>query len=187
MRAINAPLPVMRYVGGMTRPSLIAATAIFAVIAAAALAQGGPSVEIRGTMQQRVNPAMLAIWDIGNNAMDDEGALDSAQLDDAEWAELEARSRELAGAGSDMAATTNLIVAFPDNGAVGEGETSMAAVERQLRADPEGFRALAREFAEHAARIAAAARARDAAATGTLIGEMDAVCESCHSRYWVAE
>jgi len=171
----------------MNRLSLAVGTASLAFVAAAALAQGGPSVEVRGTMQQRVNPAMLAIWDIGNNAMNDEGALDPAQLDDAEWAQLEARARELAAAGGEMVAATNLIVAFPDNRAVDEGEVTMAEVEEHLRANPEGFRRLASGMAEHAGKIAAAARAKDAAAAGALIGEMDAVCESCHARFWSGE
>jgi hypothetical protein len=27
-------------------------------------------------MQDRVNPAMLAIWDVGNNALNDDGGID---------------------------------------------------------------------------------------------------------------
>ena len=35
--------------------------------------------------------------------------------------------------------------------------------------------------------IAAAARAKDAKTAGDLIGETDAVCESCHMTYWYPE
>jgi len=171
----------------MMKPSVVIVAGALALFGATAFGQGGPTVEVRKTMQERVNPAMLAIWDVSNNALDDEGSLDSKLLDDAKWAQIAEQATLLAGAGSDMAATPSLTVAFPENRAVGDGEISMEKVQEHLSADPEGFRQMARELTAHADKIAAAARAKDAAATGTLIGEMDAVCESCHSKYWYPE
>jgi cytochrome c556 len=70
---------------------------------------------------------------------------------------------------------------------VAEGEISMEAVQGYLTADPETFRLLAGQFADHADKIAAAAKAQDAATAGELINQMDAVCESCHLQYWYPE
>ncbi len=171
----------------MIKPSALIATGALAAFAATALAQGGPTVEVRATMQQQVNPAMLAVWDVSNNAMDDGGGLDPAQLDDAKWAQIAEQATKLAAAGEQMAAATNLIIAFPENRAVAEGEMTMELVQQHLSADPEGFRKMAREMAAHADKLASAAKAKDAAAAGRLIGEMDAVCETCHSHFWYPE
>jgi cytochrome c556 len=180
----------------MSRIPLAVATAALAFFTATALAQqpaqlvvslSVPPADVRVWMQKLVNPAMLAIWEVSNAAINDEGTLDSAQLDDAEWVQLERQARMLAAAGKDLAAAPGYVAAFPENAEVAEGEVTMAAVQAHIDRDPDGFREAAHALAEHAGKIELAAKARDAAATGALIGEMDAVCESCHSRYWYPE
>jgi hypothetical protein len=171
----------------MIRPSAVVATGALALFAATALAQGAAPLAVRTTMTERVDPAMLGIWDVTNNAMDEDGLLDPAQLTDERWASIAAHADELAKAGRELAAADTIVAAAADDVEVGDGQVTMAHVQGKLAADTSGFRIHAGLFADHAEKIAAAARARDVAATGELVGEMDAVCESCHAVYWYGE
>jgi hypothetical protein len=171
----------------MIKPSAIVALGALAVFAAEALAQPAAPLDIRSTMQERVNPAMLAIWDVGNNALDDDGGIDPKLMDDGKWARIVDAAGQLSKASKDIAAANAFIAAAPGNTEVGEGEITMAAVQQHLDHDPAGIRQMAAALADHADHIAAAARARDARTAGDLIGETDAVCESCHMTYWYPE
>lgn len=170
----------------MIKPSAFVAAGALAFFAAAALAQPA-ALDIRAAMQQRVNPATLAIWDVSNNALDDEGAIDPGLMDDAKWAQIADAAGQLSAAGKDIAAAEAFIATAPGNTAVAEGEIAMEAVQKHIDADPAGLKQMAAGLADHADRIAAAARAKDAKAAGDLISEMDGVCESCHARYWYPE
>lgn len=172
----------------MIRPSAVVAFGAFAVFAAEALlAQPAAPLDIRATMQDRINPAMLAIWDVGNNALNDDGGIDPKLMDDAKWANVAEAADQLAAASKDIAAAGAFIAAAPDNLEVDDGEIIMAAVQQHLDHDPAGLRQMATALAEHAGNIAAAARAKDAKTAGDLIGETDAVCESCHATFWYPE
>lgn len=167
----------------MTKLALLAGSAALTFAAATAIAQG-TSVDVRAAMQTAINPAIASIWDVTNNAMDDEGGLDPAQLDDAKWAQVAAGADQLSAAGTMMAQGTSFIAASPDNYAVSDDAIPMEAVQKHLDADPKGYAELAAALADHSAKLAAAARSKDAAATSQLVAEMDGVCESCHARYW---
>lgn len=171
----------------MIKPSVLVAASALAVFAASAFAQPAAPLDVRATMQGRVNPAMLAIWDVGNNALNEDGGIDAKLMDDAKWARIAEAATQLAAAGQDMAGAGGLVAAALDNAAVGEGEVAMSEVQKHIDGDAAGFREAAAALAEHAAKIAVAATARDAATAGALIGETDAVCESCHSRFWYPE
>lgn len=171
----------------MIRLSAVVAFGAIAVFAAEALAQPSAPLDVRSTMQDRVNPAMLAIWDVGNNALNDDGGIDPKLMDAAKWARIVDAAGQLSAASKDIAAASAFIAAAPGNSAVGEGEITMAAVQQHLDADPAGLKQMAAALADHADHIAAAARAKDAKTAGDLIGETDAVCESCHMTYWYPE
>lgn len=171
----------------MIKPSLWVASTALAVFATAVAAQSSTALDVRAAMQQQVNPAVLAIWDVGNNAMNDEGGLDPAQLDDAKWAQLAEAAGQLSASGKAMASAQSYIAAAPDNAEVGEGEVTMAAVQQHIDSDPRLFGQMSAALATHADKLAAAATAKDAATAGDLIAEMDAVCESCHARFWYPE
>lgn len=170
----------------MTRLSTFIGAAALGFFASAALAQSG-AFDVRSAMQQGVNPAMLAIWDVGNNALNDEGGIDPALMDDAKWASVAEAADRLAEVGKGMAAAESFIAAAPGNREVADGEIAMAAVQQHIDADPAGLKQMAAAFAEHSERLAAAARAKDAGTAGGLISEMDGVCETCHARYWYPE
>ena len=169
-----------------TRPLLIANAAL-AFFAASALAQPAAPLDVRAAMQERINPAMLAIWDVSNNALGDDGGIDPGLMDDGKWQRIAEAAGHLSAASKAMATADAFVAAGPGNGEVGNGEITMAAVQEHLDHDPAQLRQMAAALADHADRIAAAARARDARTAGDLIGETDAVCESCHMTFWYPE
>src|SRR5690554_566303 len=183
----------------MNKASLFAASGALAfLIAACVPAEPGPVasagssaptevVDVRAEMQQHINPAMLGIWDVTNNAMDDQGAIDPARMDAGKWRQIAAAAEQLAQSGLRMTAPAPLVAASPGNTEVGEGEIPMADVQRHLDSDPRLFRQMASAFAAHSTRLAEAATGQNAAATGDLVAAMDGVCESCHGRFWYPE
>jgi cytochrome c556 len=147
-------------------------------------AAAGGTLVVRTAMKQQVNPITMAIWDIGNNAIDDNGQMDAAKLDDAKWASLAEQAGKLGDAARAMAAASTLKAADPADSATGEGEVTMAKVQERLDADPAGFREHASALAAHADNIVAAAKAKDGKKAGDLVSALDGVCESCHVKFW---
>src|SRR5690606_36067382 len=96
--------------GPKSNARILAAVGILAFVAACATTAATNSaaglMDVRAAMQQQVNPAMLSIWDVTNNAMNDEGALDPAQLDAAKWQQIAEGADALAASGDAMAAAT---------------------------------------------------------------------------------
>ena len=166
------------------------ASAALAMGIAACATTGLPVVDtldVRHTMQAEVNPAIVAIWEIGNNAQDDTGALDPARMTPALWSQLADAAGELAASGERMAVARDIRAASPGNMATEDYEVAMADVQRFIDADPQGFRNEAAEFSLKARSLQAAALARDVGAAGDLVGSMDAACASCHDRFWYKE
>src|SRR5690606_896793 len=174
----------------MNKSGLVAlAGALSFVAACAPTAPSSPSgaVDVRAEVQQEVNPAMLRLGEVTNNAMNDVGGIDPAQMDPAKWQQIAEGADRLAASGHNMAAAEAYIAASPDNSAVGEGEVPMADVQRYLDSDPRLFGQMAAAFAAHSEKLAEAARNQDAATASGLVVEMDGVCESCHARFWYPE
>ena len=164
-------------------PVLLTALGLFA---ATALAQQAGPLHTRQVMVDGVNPAALAIWDVTNAAMDDEGGLDPALIDAEGWSQLAEGSRVLETYGKRMAEAQTIVAGGPDllSGEVPPGVASKAQIQAMIDADPDGFRAVAADMAGQAAALVAAAGARDAAAAGDLASAIDGACQACHTRYW---
>lgn len=142
---------------------------------------------VRASMQDHINPAIMSIWDISNNAMDEVGGIDGAQVDDAGWAQLVAGAAALESEAQRMADAGNYTAAAPDNMVTGEYEITMDQVQGFLDGNPNLFRIMSAGFAAHAKKLGAAAKAKDAKMTGDLIADTDAVCASCHAQFWYGE
>lgn len=161
--------------------------AALATVGLASCGGGGQTVTVREVMADKVNPATLAIWEIGNKAMNDEGGLDPAKLDSAKWKELAAHAATLGKAGRAMQAAAAFRAAAPGKDQVAEGEVSMAAVQKLIDANPDGFRQAAGELAAFAEDLDAAAKAKDWRTAGDRISGIDQVCEACHQAFWYPE
>ena len=162
------------------------AVAALGLFAAGAFAQQDEALQTRQTMVDEINPAALAIWDVTNAAMNDEGGLDPALISEDDWGKLAESGQALDTVGRRMAAARTIVAAGPNlvAGAVPPGAASREQIQAMIDADPDGFRAVAVEMAKQGAALAAAAKARDAAAVGDLSTGLDGACSSCHTRYW---
>jgi cytochrome c556 len=168
--------------------------AIAAIVAAAVMAGGaglaakkGPdAVAVRANMVEGVNPAALAIWDVGNAALNDENGLDPAQMNDAAWLKIQEAAESLRTYAHRLATAKVIRASGPDlvGGKVPEGVSSREQIQAMIDADPAGFRASATKLEQDADALAKAAKARDIKATGELVFTFDTSCQSCHENYW---
>jgi len=158
-------------------------------LAAANASDPAAALDVRQAMQQGINAATMEIWDVGNNAMNDDGGMDPAQMTPESWARLETAAQGLKGVALDMHDARAFVAASPENAPEegAEGAVSMEDVQRYIDADPDGFRSAAMALAGHAELLIGAARVRDAQAAGDLVAQLDQVCEVCHAQYWYPE
>jgi cytochrome c556 len=163
---------------------ILAAITLAACATTPTSAADGDPLYVRDAMQSRVNPAITALWDVSNGALDDDGNFDPALVDEAGWESIEVQAGALEAVMREMAEAPRLAAASPGNMATEEYEVSMARVQDLIDANPAAYRAFAAAFAAHAARIRAAAAARDGALAGELVGAADQVCEGCHLTFW---
>jgi cytochrome c556 len=171
----------------MSKTSALVAIGALALFAAGALAQSSPALHTRQAMIEGVNPAAVAIWDVTNSAIDEEGALDPALMTAQNWGRIEDGATRLEAAALHMAIAQTLVADGPANlrsEDLPPGTASREEIQAMIDADPEGFRAVARAMAERAAALVAAARLRNVVAVGDLAAGLDQDCTSCHTRYW---
>lgn len=168
---------------------LLAPFALGIALASAALAMDseaeGIQVIVRQEMQQGINDATMEIWDVGNNAMGDQGGIDPKLMDEASWTKLATAAGRLATDAQKMADAKTILAASPgESKDVEPGSFSIEDVQGYIDSDPQAFRAFAAALAAHAEKLSAAARDKDAATAGPLVDQLDSVCESCHAKYW---
>jgi cytochrome c556 len=171
----------------MPNTHVLASLSLGMVLAATAIAAGaeGETLLVRPEMQQGINSATMDVWEIGNGAMDDNGGIDPKLMDDAKWTKLADAADRLANEARLMQHAEVIRAAAPaEAGEVELGTYSLKDVQGYIDADPDAFRAMAAALADHAAQLAAAARARDPVRAGGLVGGIDSVCEACHAKYW---
>jgi hypothetical protein len=127
------------------------------------------------------------VWDIGNQAQNDKGDPDPKKLKDADWVHLIQASQQVRQAAQALARSTQLIVANPGQKIDGEGNPgafSAQQVQATIDANPQAFRAFAQVLAQSMEQISAAARTKDGAKLLDLSGQVDQICEQCHTQFW---
>ena len=164
----------------------VCAVSIAACVSPAAT-QGTEPFYVRHEMQAAINPAVVAIWDVGNNATDDYGMLDASKMTAAQWDALADAAAALVASSERMARAGDIRAAAPGNMATEEYEVTMAQVQEYLDADPAAFRVMAAEFALVARNLETAARARDAGVAGEIVANLDGECAVCHAQFWYPE
>lgn len=140
------------------------------------------SVDTHDAMVRGVNPAALAIWEVGNSAADDAGGWDEAAMDPAAWSKLQDAARALELHSRRMAEADTLYVGAHNDEI--EGFASKAEIQAMIDADPDGFRELSRKMAGDARELLGAAADRDAERSAELVDGLSVHCASCHTRYW---
>lgn len=145
------------------------------------VAQTG-AVDTHEAMVSGINPAALAIWDVSNKAMGEAGGLDPALMDAAAWSQLEQGARLLEQHSLRLAEADVLRVGAHDDEL--PGFATRAEIQAMIDVDPEGFRDLSRDMAQHARDLREAAIARNLQLSGDLADSLSEPCQACHTRYW---
>jgi len=140
------------------------------------------TVDTHEAMVRWVNPAALAIWDVSNSALGETGGLDPALMDDEAWSKLQDAAQLLELHSRHMAEAQVLRVGAHNDAL--EGFATRAEIQAMIDADPDGFRRLSQDMAEHARELTAAAMARNVQQSGGLTESLSERCQACHSRYW---
>lgn len=148
------------------------------------------TIDVHLAMKDRIDAKGDAVWDIANRAIDDQGGIDAATMNDESWARLAEAAEGLAAEAEILAAAKRYVVAPGGARLLDEGKPGGVSKER-VRAlianDPAGFAAMAQSLADHARQMAAAARTKDAQRAGQHVIELDHVCEGCHLEFWYPE
>lgn len=139
-------------------------------------------VDTHEAMVRWVNPAALAIWDVTNDALSETGGLDPELMDDDVWWKLQSAAQLLELHSRHMAEAQTLRVGAHNDKL--EGFATRAEIQAMIDADPDRFRRLAQDMAEHARELTVAAMARNVRESGGLAGSLSERCQACHSRYW---
>jgi hypothetical protein len=140
------------------------------------------TVDTHEAMVRWINPAALTIWDVSNTAMGETGGLDPALMDDERWSKLQNAAQLLELRSRHMAEAQVLRVGAHNDAT--EGFATRAEIQAMIDADPERFKRMSEDMAEHAKELAAAAVARDIRQSGGLADSLFERCQACHSRYW---
>ena len=139
-------------------------------------------------MKTEVDPRADDVWAVGNAHMDKDAGLDGSTMTDADWAKLASTAANLKQGALDLAALPDPIVVVQPGGKIAyqddPGGDKPEAVQKNVDQDPQGVHDLANALAQHMDDLIAAANKHDAAAAGTLLDQLDGVCESCHVKYW---
>src|SRR3990167_4706333 len=124
----------------MRMTSLAVLSSILGACAAVVTSPQDEALDVRQAMVEGVNPATLAIWDVGNNALDEDGGLDPALMDDAAWARLHEAAQSLATYGHGMANAHGIRASGPDlvEGKVPEGAASREQIQAMIDGNPDG-------------------------------------------------
>jgi hypothetical protein len=162
----------------------IATLTIFGAAQAADAAK--PVVQVQ--MQTKVNPMGLALWDITNPAIGDDGNLDPKKISAAQWARLLEIGKALEEAGRTLATTGGVVAALPGAKLQDEGKAAAASkaadVQRFLDAKPAVFRTHALALQKTGASVVTAATRKDLKILSDVSNGLDEVCEKCHVIFW---
>lgn len=130
------------------------------------------------------------VWDVGNNAMDDQGNPSAAKLKQADWDKVANAGAKVKQAAQALAQPGAIVVAAPGQKIDGEGNPGAwgaKQVQKAVDANPAAFRAFANQMQVLADQFVTAAKARDAVKFAAASNQMDQVCEQCHQQFWYPE
>ena len=156
-------------------------------IAGAAIGAEAARANLQVTMLTKVNPQALSLWDLTNDAQDDNGNIDAKKLSADTWAKLLVIGKSIEDGGRNLATPNGVVAAAPGaklQDQDGPGASKAADVQRYIDAKPAEFRKHAAKLQSTGAAIVAAVNARNGAQLTELSNSLDEVCESCHMAFW---
>lgn len=146
-----------------------------------------PPVNLYRSMVEVVAPQAQVIWDVSNKGTNDEGEPDPAKLASADWVQLVAASQALRDSVAALAEAKQIHVVDPGEKIQSEGTpggATGAQVQQLIDKDPAEFARQAKLLLASADALQAASSAKDANKLLGAAGELDAICEGCHVKFW---
>lgn len=161
---------------------------LLCLTAHAANPAASPPPNLHELMKNIVAVQAQVIWDVGNDAQDDNGNPDASKLKAADWAKLIGAAGKVKQASQKLATADHVLAAGPGQKIDGEGATPEAFGARQVQgvidAKPQVFKAFAVALSTSMDQVLAAGQAKDAAKLFDVSGRLDQVCEDCHLQFW---
>lgn len=161
--------------------------ALCLLVMGSTFAADATQANVQITMLTKVNPQALALWDLTNDAQDDNGDIDARKINAATWARLLEIGKAIEEGGRALASGKGVIAAAP--GAKLQDETAPGAskaadVQRFIDAKPAVFRKHALELQGTGTALIGAVTKRDGKKLTELSNALDEVCENCHMAFW---
>jgi len=149
-----------------------------------------PQIFLLPLMKGTVAPQAQVLWDIGNNALDDDGNASAAKITASDWTKLAAAAQKMKTAAIAVAEAPRVLIAPPgaklqDEGAPGQATSKQ--IQAFIDANPKDFAVHSRALADVADGFLKAAASKDANTLAEASAKLDEVCEACHVKYWYPE
>ena len=159
-----------------------------AVLFATAHAANPPAPgNLHALMKDVVAPQTQIVWDMGNQALNDQGNPDASKLKPADWAKIAAAAGKVKQASLTLAQAEHAIAAAPGQKIDGEGNPDAFGakdVQKVLDANPKLFRAFAQQLAVSMDEVITSTQKKNATQLADVSGRLDQVCEQCHLQFW---
>lgn len=146
--------------------------------------------DLHEPMKSIVAVQTQVIWDVGNQAQDDQGNPDPSRLAAGDWNKIIDAAGKVRQVAQALAQSEHVVVAAPGVKIEGEGNPDALGVKQvqaAIDANPAEFRARSQALAASMGQIVAAAKAKDARTLFDVSGALDQVCEDCHVKFWYPE
>lgn len=161
------------------------------LIAGAYAADTPPAPNLHHLMKDVVAIQTQAIWDVSNNALDENGDPAPSKIKAADWAKLTSAAGKVKVASESLAQAPHVMAAAPGEKIDGEGATPGAFGAKQVQtaidANPKVFQAFAKQLSGSMEEIVAATKTKDAKKVIDVAGRLDQECEGCHKQFWYPE
>lgn len=172
----------------MTRQMLLrSAIGMVAMTGLPLLAADQKPPTLHEAMKNVVAVQTQVVWDVSNDATDEDGNPDGSKLKPADWQKIASAARRVSEVAKRYAGEGPIVVVAPGQKIDGEGTANAwggKEVQRAIDANPAAFRAFSGQMGTAMDRIVTATGKRDAKALADVAGSLDQVCESCHMAFW---
>jgi hypothetical protein len=157
------------------------------LVAAYEVHSAAAPADVYDLMKNVVAVQTQVIWDVSNEAQDDQGNPDASKMTAADWNKIIAAAGKVKQASETLAKADHVIAAAPGVKIEGEGNEGVAGakqVQAALDKNPAEFRTRSTALATSMDQIVAAAKAKNATQVFEVSGILDQVCEDCHQKFW---
>ncbi len=157
-------------------------------IACASAAENAAPPNLHELMKNVVAVETQAIWDVTNNAMNDNGDPDPSKIKPADWARLSDAAGKVKAAAQKLATAPHVMAAAPGQKIEGEGSAPGAfgakEVQKAMAANPKAFQGFAQQLAGSMDEIVIGSKTKNARKVFDVSLRLDQECEGCHKLFW---